>query len=75
MLRITRVYFTAYLTLAYLRAVRFLGGKPGRQLFDQVFYEGSLKAFNQQGYRVVKFDPATEPAERPIIVKELSPKC
>lgn len=36
------------------------------------FVKGTVMGLTRNGWRIVKFDPSTEDAERPIVAKELT---
>lgn len=68
---ITEIRRTAagYITLTGLRLAGWVGGHPAQVDRGRVFAAGAVKAFREQGWEIVRFDPATEPGERPIVAQ------
>jgi hypothetical protein len=67
-----RLFFAAYLLIGYNRVLR-LFGKRTYDRINTAMVNATVNVLRDVGWRVVKFDPNTEPAERPIVVDELTP--
>lgn len=59
----------AYIVWAGLKAASWVGGSVYKDSFGGVLAKGAARAFREQGWEIVRFDPATEPGERPIVAQ------
>lgn len=66
-----RVLIFIGMFLRLLKLTRRFGGHAWDQM-NSLMLRATIKALRVNDWHIVKFDPTTEPGERPIVVDELS---